>query len=648
MSFTTAILKTWVRRYLRLKSVFSFDIETTGFNPRKNKIFSYCLCDEYGNVEIHRLDTENKGKTKKGWKRLREIFADPSIGKLAHNYKFELQFLKAHGVKIHPETCWHDTMLMSRLLRNLNQSHALDYLGKEVLRYTIDTPFGTFGSTQIDEKVSKQAKARGDRYDRVDADLMYWYQYADAERPMLLYLLWINEFLNNPQLMREYIVEILVTATSQRMESTGIRLHYGNTEKLIDWMEGELEQVRDKVFKRYGEYMNFLSDKQLFRVLYKIEGFPVVKRSLKTGLPVSNKDVLFALKEDYPDREVLDWIIQTRSYSNGISMLQSYIDLAEAGIIHSSINSCQARTHRQSSSNPNLQNVSKEEALKNPFAIPARKCFRCKPGHFMVLGDYAGIELRLIIELANSEKMMEYMRQGISPHVVACKLFYGSLFKSKKESKSLYGAGKNGHFALGYGAGFSKLALVLFTNEIIAEFRDLLHTKEKNLGLRLGMEGLNRYAEEFPEIANLSRNVGKEVKQNGYVVTPFGTKLHVPYRKAYVGLNYKIQNTAAKILKRAEVNVDHYLKTVWNDEIKLVMVIHDEVVLEFPNHLEKYIDEVLYTCGQLMCDMPEIQVPLEIEWNITKSLWNSKKFLPIEKPSDFNYSSLTRELKSFI
>lgn len=612
MSYTAKLLKTWFRRYLKVKKVFSFDVETTGFNYLKDKIFSYCLCDENGNVEIYRLDTENKKANKQGWDKLQKIFADPTIAKLAHNYKFELHFLKRHKIFIHPHTVWHDTMLMSRLTRNLAQSHKLDDLGYEILDYEVETPLGVFNSREIDSKVKHQAEARGSRYDRVDSELMYWYQYADAERPMLLFQIWHPLFLANVKLYYEYLVELLVTQTTQRMELTGMRVHFGNTEKLINWMQDELEDVRDKVFNRYGEYVNFLSEKQLHRVLYKKERFPIVKRSIKTGLPVSNKDVLFELKERYPDKEVLDWIIKTRSYSNGISMLQSYLDHADDyGIIHPTINSCQARTHRQSSSNPNLQNVSKEQSRKNLFPVPARKCFRCKSGYYLILGDYSGIEMRLIIELANSEKMMEYMRQGISPHIVACQLFYGNLFKSKKDNPDLYGAGKNGHFALGYGAGFNKLAHTLL------------------IPINDAMEGLYRYREEFPEIAFLSKNIGKEVRENGYVLTPFGTKLFVPIKKAYIGLNYKIQNTAAKILKRAEVNIDNYLREQWSDDIKLVMVIHDEVVLEIPNHMAKHQDEVLYHCGLLMTDMPEIKVPLEVEWNITNTLWSNKRELGV-------------------
>ena len=250
MQYTNNLLKKWVRRYLKVKQVLSFDIETTGFNPRKCKIFSYCLCDAHGKVEIYRLDLKDPLQTKKGWDRLREVCADPDIAMLAHNYKFELSFLKSHNVYLHPNKVWHDTMLMSRMLRNLAQSHKLHILGWEVLGYEIETPFGLLNSKEIDEKVKLQAGARGDRYDKVDKDLMYWYQYADAERPMLLYLIWEKYFTSNIKLLKEYIVEILVTETSERMENNGMRIHYGNIEKIQKFLTGELEEVRDLIFNK--------------------------------------------------------------------------------------------------------------------------------------------------------------------------------------------------------------------------------------------------------------------------------------------------------------------------------------------------------------------------------------------------------------
>ena len=611
--FTSKYLKTWQKRYLRIKKWCTFDVETTGLNPRKCTIFSYCICDEEGNVTVWRLDSkdpQDKEHVSAGWKYLKEFFADPSIGKIAHNFKFELHFLNAHNIFVHPDTVWVDTILMSRLLRNLAYKHGLDWLCHELINYEIDTPYGLFDSLEIDDLVKKQAKANNMRYDRVEHELMYWYQYADAERPMLLFQSWWPEFKNNGPFLRELIVEVLTASTSQRMESIGMRLHFNNTRKLITWMKEELNKTSKLVYDKYGEYLNLNGEKDVNRILFEILDLPKLKFSETTGIPTTDKDVLFALQEKYPKLKVLQWINKTRSYTNGSSILQSYIDLSEKGLIHANVNSCQARTRRQSSSKPNMQNVSKSKGMKKPFPVPARKCFRCKPGFVNYFVDYAAIELRLIIELANSITMMDIMNRGESPHDFACKIFFGDKYINKEESKEIYDTGKNGHFCLGYGGNVTKFALVT------------------GLPLEIAKIAVSNYQEAVPEIAYLCRNIGNTVRDTGYVITPFGSKICVPIKKGYMGLNYLIQNTAAMILKRAEINLDHYFKTVWSDDIHLTMVIHDETIIEIPKCKLKYLDEIRYTASELMIDMPEIKVGLGVEWSASPALWSIKNGLP--------------------
>ena len=203
-SITWQMLDRWLKRYLKVKTNCSFDVETTGLDYRTSEIFSFCIGHMDGSSEVFRLDQSKRAK-RVGLARLKEFFADPSIGKIAHNFKFELHFLRKLGIFIHPDTVWHDTMLMSRILRNLAPSHTLEYLCWEIGDYYIDTPYGKFNSREIDKKVSDQASARGKRYDRVDKDLMYWYQIADAERPILLFTVWEQEFKKNFQLYKDYI-----------------------------------------------------------------------------------------------------------------------------------------------------------------------------------------------------------------------------------------------------------------------------------------------------------------------------------------------------------------------------------------------------------------------------------------------------------
>lgn len=615
-SITEQMLNSWYYKYRKCYNVASFDIETTGYDPKTKKIFSFCIGHVDGTSEVWRLDTNNSVKNRAGWRRLKEFFLDTSIAKIAHNYKFELKFLLAKaGITVPPETIWHDTMLMSRMLRNLAPSHRLSYLTWEIGGYEIETPFGVLSSLEIDKKVSKQAEARGGRYDKVDKTLMYWYQIADAERPVLLYLTWIENFKSNLKLYKDYIAEVLTTGVTAHLENVGVTLDWREANNLAEELEQTLENIQARSFAYFKEFINLNSDKKVRRILYRKYGLPVLAKT-DSNLPSTDKETLITLSKKFPKYHTpIHLILQTRAYVNALSMLQGYMERADTdGNIYPTINSCQAKTHRQSGENPNMQNVSKglPDPDKNPYPVLMRRVFKTPAGYFMCLGDYAGIEMRLIIELAESAVMIEAIRQGKSPHVIACELFYGALYKSKKENPNLYQFGKNAHFALGYGAGFKKLANTLGVEP------------------EIGMDGLVRYREEYPEIAFLNRNVGKIIKDQGFIETKFGNKLYVPKQKAYSGLNYLIQCTAAKILKRAEINIHNYCKIHWDNRVQLSMVIHDEVIMKFERGLMSKKDEILYDISRLMCDMPEIEIPLEVEWKKTTSTWQRAKDYDIQ------------------
>lgn len=598
----------------------AFDVETTGLDTDVAEIFAFIFTWADGHSEVWRVDTDNLNYNQKGWNRLQEIFADGSYAIIAHNYKFEYAMLRRHGIYIHPGIVWHDTMLMSRILRNLWPSHALDYAPWVLGGYT----------KKYDEQVEKQAKARGMRYDRVDKDLMHKYQIADGERTMLLFLTWIEEFVNNKALYQDYIVEIELTRETYEMEKFGIRIDWDESNKLVEKLTRDIDQLNRDVYAHLGEYVNLNSDQQLRRLFYRKMGFPIVKLSKKSKKPATDKDVIKALKDLGYDDPILDMTMKWRTWSNALSMIEGYQERASAeGIIYPTINTCQAKTRRQSGENPNMQNISKKEKLDNPYAVPARKCFRARSGAIMEFVDYSGIEMRLIIDRADSTKMIDAMSRGEHPHIIAAHIFYPELdlmdpvyqdgiyencsyvkgFRSKDLDKPLYDTAKNGHFGLGFGSGGLTLGKTLkFINPKVE-----------------GALAYERYAAEYPEIANLSRNVARIIKEQGYIELPFGCRLFVQLAKAYSGLNYLIQGTAALILKRAEIMVAKYFRECWDNRIRLVLPIHDELVIHFPRDLMPYRERVREEVSALMVDMPEIKVPLEVEWKSTTSTWDAAK-----------------------
>lgn len=599
------------------KSWASFDVETTGLRPHNgHRIFSYCIgWPQYRDgelvdvkVDVCRLDGSAR-TSRANLHKLRDFFADTSIAKVAHNYKFELSMLRVdeRGMPVPDDTVWFDTMLASQLLRNLAPSHKLDHLCWELFGYERAT----------DTKVARAAAAAGMRWDKVDNDLMDLYQYHDGVRPCMLWDLWHVDGRDlhpetTPQLWHDFLNELALAQATERLERYGMMIDEDETRTLLEWLEKEFSEVQAETYEYLGEYINLNSDAKLRTLLFTRLGYPVLAITEKK-VPVTDKAVIAELKELFPNEKIFDLILRWRSYSNGISMNESYLNLMdEQRIIHPNIKTNHARTGRESSETPNMQNIQKEAAFNKLFPVPSRKAFRARPHHIMFLIDYAGIEMRLIADRSGEQDMIDaFSVEGGDPHHLAAEIFGGGADKvnrlkrdDPKAYKVLRGGVKNLHFALAYGAGVNKLAAMMSMTP--AQMKPLFE----------------EYKRRYPRVANFTSDTSKIILTQGYITTPFGRNLHVPADKSYTGSNYLIQGTAAGILKRAQVRVDDYFKCQWSDDVHLVLPIHDELVIESPVCHLRHMDQILFDVSRHMTKIDEIVVPLEVECKKTKTTWH--------------------------
>lgn len=597
-----------------------YDCETTGLSAQRHKMFSFCIGHEDGTVERWRLDGKDGKDPKKSWARLREFWADTSIQKVAHNWKFDRSFLVKAGIEIPEGTVCHDTMIISQLLRNLAPSHALDNLIWELCPGVPEVNEWK----ALDKKVHDIAKAKRGRnkdysgYDQVPVHLMDKYMEADGIRCMLLFLTLFPDLRADEALFNDYLNEIELISVTQRLEFFGIMIDKPNCEKLIAHLRDEVDRVLADLHVLTGEFINLNKPDAVIRLLYKRMELPII-RFTDSGKPSVDKDTLLELREMFPENgPTLDLVIKHRSYAKGITTVQDYIDRAAwdpRGLIYPTIKTNHAKTGRESGENPNMQNVSKEGALKNPFPVPARRCFRALPGHVLYLADYSGIEMRLIVDAAGEEELIALIAQNGDPHALAASLFFGPdapegmrwAEADKAQKKILRSAAKNASFALAYGGGLAKIATTLM------------------MTVEQAKPGFTAYCERFPKVAHFTQNTIAEARKNGFITTAFGRKLYVPKDAIYSASNYKIQGTAAGILKRAQVRVDKYLREVWNDRIRIVIPIHDEIIYSFPRALFPQRAEILKEISRLMTTHAEIKVPLDTEWKMTTYTWDRAK-----------------------
>jgi DNA polymerase I len=612
---------------------YSFDTETTSKNAHEAKIFAFGICDHNGKVTILRLDGMDGTSPTDNRKKVQAFLDNPSYEKIAHNLKYDLTVLINNGFRINRNHKWHDTMLMSKILRNLSKQHDLTEISYQLFDWPKD----------LDEEIASLGNALGN-YQKIPVKKLAEYLETDVKRAMIIFLGFWPEFKDSPDMLFNYRNEVDLVFTTSRLESFGIALDLYQCDKLTEHLLEELDKVREDTKRIFGEYLNWKSSIVVHRILYDNLKLPVIKATKNDGIS-TNKDVIFQMKEQY-NHPVFDLILKTRSYNNGLAMIKSYRSFADKNnIIRPNVNTLFADTSRQSSSRPNMQNTQKETALKNPFPVPARRVFRCSPGFTLLFVDYKGIEMRLIVDACGQPEMLEVINNDGDVHILSASAFYGELWEDYKEGdryithidehysefkittlkkygknageeqlikyirKVLRGAAKNAGFAVAYGGGESRIIQTL-----------------NLVGHRRGKQAFKSFAAAYPQVASFSSIMKAEVRSKGYIVDAFGIKHEVPRNRPWAASNYRIQRDAAVLLKIAENRVDRYSIEELNDLLRIHVPVHDELIMGLHRSLQSKRNLICQKAATLMTtNIPQIKVKLDVEFKKSATNWADAK-----------------------
>jgi len=152
----------------------------------------------------------------------------------------------------------------------------------------------------------------------------------------------------------------------------------------------------------------------------------------------------------------------------------------------------------------------------------------------------------------------------------------------------------------------------------------------QNLNIERGaaQSYIERYFARYPGVREYMQNTREIAKQQGYVETYFGRRLWVPeinspngMRRAgaeRAAINAPMQGTAADLIKLAMIAVHKWLIDE-KLQTKLIMQVHDELVLEVP---ETELELVKQKLPELMQHVAKLDVPLLAEVGVGSN-WES-------------------------
>ena len=144
-------------------------------------------------------------------------------------------------------------------------------------------------------------------------------------------------------------------------------------------------------------------------------------------------------------------------------------------------------------------------------------------------------------------------------------------------------------------------------------------SKQLSINRNLAAEYMNTYFSRYPKVREYMDRIKQNAKKTGYVETLYGRRLYLPEittgnairRQAAerAAINAPVQGTAADIMKKAMILVDSALKNS-NLDAKMILQVHDELVIEVKDKDCKKVSEILIDC---MSNAVKLDVPLEVQ-----------------------------------
>ena len=588
-------LNRWVKKIYQ-RGYVAVDTETTGLNDMIVDLVGICLSVEIGEACYIPLGhTDGEGdlfggaslcsgqiNLEEALTILRPVLQDPSIIKIGQNIKYDTKIFARYNVNLTPVD---DTMLLSYAINGGKHNHGMDYLSERYLDHKPISIKSLLGSGKSAITFDKVPISDAVNYAAEDADitLRLWKLF----KPML--------HANSVTKVYEKLERPLIPVLA-KMEMDGIKVDRNTLSRMSNNFAQSMSGLEAEIYDLAGQSFNVGSPKQLGEILFDKLELPGGKKG-KTGAYGTGVDVLEDLASEGHELpvKVLDWRQMSKLKSTYTDALQGHIN-PNTGRVHTSYVISGASTGRLSSTDPNLQNI----PIRSEAGRKIREAFIAEEGNVLLSLDYSQIELRILAHIAKIDTLKQAFHEGQDIHALTASQMFNVPLDNmdpmvRRQAKAI-------NFGVIYGISGFGLA------------RNLRIPRKE------AQSFIDTYFERFPGIRTYMDETVSFAKENGYVETLFGRKIHTSEINAKgpqagfakrAAINAPIQGTAADIIRRAMVQMPNAIAHL---PVKMLLQVHDELIFEVSKDALNETTEVVRKIMEKASEpVVKLDVPLVVD-----------------------------------
>ena len=579
---------------IKNKQKMTFNVVTRNIENQskiiKEKIIGMSVYNDE-NKEVYYVNLENNEIQE-----FKEIFEEEKIKKIGIDLSKTYILLKQENINI--KGLYYDIAIASYIINPTNNKLKIEDLIQNDLEIDIETFIGKEETQaqmtlfEVQEEDNKQAEIQKEKSN------LYAYSIGEIKGKTE------KELEEIECLDLFYNIDMPTIEVLSNMQWNGMYVDKIELEQFGKELTNKLDVITKIIYEMAGEEFNINSTKQLGEILFEKMKLPVIKKT-KSGYS-TDVDVLEKLKKEDPIIEqILEYRQLMKLNSTYVEGLKQYIN-PETKRIHSFFHQTITATGRISSTEPNLQNI----PTRFELGKRVRKVFKPQEGCVYIDADYSQIELRVLASISEDSHMIEAFKEGQDIHKqAASKVFKTPIDEVTKEQRS---NAKAVNFGIVYGISDFGLG------------------EQLGIGRKQAKKYIDEYLTQYSGINQFMDNIKEEAKEKGYVKTLFNRRRYIPELKsnnymvrqfgARAAMNTPIQGTAADIMKIAMLKVFKEIEKR-GLKSKIVLQVHDEMMLEVPIGEQQEIQEIMKNCMESAADL---KVPLVAEISEANNWYDCK------------------------